>query len=1073
MDVFYNATRIDRQKLTHFAKAILVLLLSLTCSFAAAQNVKLDGRVTNQNGDPVIGATVKVEGANIATATDIQGSFTLNLPKGSTIYISSVGYEPRTVTVSNQTFLDITLNEEAQQMGEVVVVGFGTQKKVNLTGAVGVASAKDLEERPVMLATQALQGLVPGLNITQTNGMLESRASINIRGTGTIGDGSSGSPLILIDGMEGDINAINPQDIDNVSVLKDAAASSIYGARAPFGVILITTKKGSKDKTVINYNNSFRWNKPMNMPKMMDSYSFALYFNDAAINGGGSAHFGNEQIERILAYQRGEITTGTIAVASTGRWEEGFDGGGNANTNFYKEVFRSKALSQEHNFSISGGNNKVTYYTSFNLLAQDGLMRYNQDYYDRYAATAKIGYEATDWLKINYSNRFVREKYKRPSALTNDMMGDLARQGWPVLPIYDPNGNMLSRITLGLRDQGNDTSETDNHYQQIQAVFEPVKNWKTFVEYNYSILNADRHWDKKVTYMHDVEGNPYVWSDSSNVHEEHKKENRTNFNVYSEYSFSLHNSHNFKVMAGVQSDKMKQKYFDVQRNGIIVDSNTSLNGTNGKDIDGNEITPSITGYTNRWTTLGWFGRINYDYEGRYLFEANFRYDGASRFRSDDRWVFSPSFSAGWNISQEKFFEPLRTTVDQLKIRGSYGQLANQNTSGWYPTYAEMTISSTSNLIVDGKQQGQATAPTTLVPTSIGWEKIRTTNIGLETSLFQYRLQATFDYFIRKTKDMVGPAQEMPGVLGVGVPKTNNTDLTDKGFELTISWNDRLKNGLGYGVRFLLSDYRTKIDKYPNSTKNLDTYIAGRYINEIWGYETKGIAKTQAEMDAHLATTSQSSIGTNWSAGDIMYVDRDNNNTVSNGSNTLDDPGDLKVIGNSTPRYQFGFEVTADWKGFDLRAFFQGVMKRDYWQDSYYFWGAHSSGMWWSTGFKEHKDYFRDATTTSVSSGALGENLNSYYPRPLFGNSKNQQKQSKYVQDASYIRLKNIQIGYTIPQKFTQRFHIQKIRVYVSGENLWTSTNVKGMFDPETIGGGWGGNVYPLSKVYSFGLSVNF
>lgn len=1071
-----------RSKLCNFF--VLMLFLVMFPSVLLAQHRAITGTVSDGNGESIIGVNVIEVGTTNGTITDVEGRFSLNVSSPTAkLQFRYIGYATKELSLDGKTALTVVLQEDTKALDEVVVVGFGTQKKVNLTGSVSVATSKDIEDRPVMLATQALQGLIPGLNISQNNGSLESRASINIRGTGTIGQGSSGSPLILIDGMEGDINAVNPQDIDNISVLKDAAASSIYGARAPFGVILITTKKGKEGKVSINYNNSFRWNKPILLPEMMDSYTFANYFNDASINSGGSAHFGDAWMNNILAYQRGEITTPTVKMRNANRWEEGFDPngpnntGGNDNRNYYKELFRSSAMSQEHNFSISGANDKINYYTAFNILGQDGLMKFNQDSYDRYAATVKLGYKATDWLNVNYSNRFTRTKYERPSSMTNYFYETIAKFGWPTMPLYDNNGHLLSRMAIGLRDGGTDKNETDILYQQIQGIFEPVKNWKTFVEMNYSTEVANRHWDSQTTYMHDVDGNPFVWSKNSNVHEDQRKENYLNTNIYTEYTLSIDNRHNLKAMAGMQYERMDQFLFGAQRDGILVPGINEIDGTSGVDWDGNPIVPSVNGSRNRWTTLGYFGRVNYDYQGRYLAEFNIRNDGSSRFRSGNRWVWSPSFSAGWNIAQEEFWKPINNIVEILKVRVSYGQLANQNTNSWYPTYAQMGIGAASgSWMMGGRKPNVAWSPGSIVEITPTWEKIRTSNIGLDFGLLKNRFTGSLDYYVRQTKDMIGPAPEMPAILGVGVPTTNNTDLKDVGFELQLQWRDQLKNGLGYGVRLTLSDYKTKITKYPNETGDLSKYRANAYTGQIWGYETIGIAKTQGEMDAHLASLpngGQNALGSKWSAGDIMYKDLNNDGKINSGSYTANDPGDMKVLGNSTPRYKFGFELTADYKGFDFRAFFQGVLKRDYWQGNLYFWGATKDGLWHSAGLTDHQDYFRDETTNSVISGANAVNLDAYYPRPIFGDGKNQQVQSAYLQDASYIRLKNLQIGYTLPVNLTQKFAVSKLRVYVSGENLLTITDMADMFDPETIDGGWGGSTYPLSKVLSFGLSVNF
>ncbi|MDR2913512.1 MAG: TonB-dependent receptor [Tannerella sp.] len=1051
---------------------------------------QISGTVVDDTGEPIIGANVVEKGTTNGVITDVDGSFTLSIEENAILQVSYIGYTMQEVLIRNQATIQIVMKEDLKALDEIIVVGFGTQKKVNLTGSVGVATAKDIESRPVMLATQALQGLVPGLNITQNNGGLDSRASINVRGVGSIATNADGtaftssSPLVLIDGMEGDIDAINPQDIESISVLKDASASSIYGSRAPFGVILITTKNGSKGKTVIRYSNSFRWSKPISIPTFMDSYSFATYFNDAALNAGQAAHFGDAWLANILAYQKGEITTSTVVDGrGNGRWEEGFDPrgenntGGNDNRNYFKEFYRKNSMAQDHNISLSGGTDKATYYTSFNYLHQDGLMVYNQDKYDRFAATVKLGYDATEWLRINYSNRFIREKFRKPVDLTEYFYDYIGGQGWPVLPLYDPNGHLLNRWAISLRDGGEYRTEKDNLYQQIQGILEPIKNWKTFVEFNYSIMNYGIHTDNQTTYMYDVEGNPFVWSDYSAVTEESQKENRTGLNLYTEYAFAVNDKHNLKGMAGLQLEKMHQTIHGGGNQGIKLPGINEIDATSGTDYWGGKVDPWVYGRRNEWSTLGYFARINYDYASRYLIEMNVRNDGSSRFREDSRWVLSPSFSVGWNVAQEDFWNSLESLINTFKIRASYGQLANQNTYDWYPTYAVMGMSTANGTwLQEGQKPSMAWAPTTLTNDKLTWEKVRTTNIGVDFGLLNNRLVGSFDYFVRQTKDMLGPAPERPDILGVAVPRENNTDMTSRGFELQLEWRDRLKSGLGYGVKFTLSDYRTKIDKYPNLTGNLGLYREGQYLGEIWGYETVGIAKTQEEMDAHLATLpngGQNALGSSWQAGDIMYADLNGDGKINTGDYTEKNPGDWKIIGNSTPRYQFGIDVSADWKGFDFKAFFQGVMKRDYWQGSTYMFGA-THGLWWSAAFTDHMDYFRDASTPSVQKGVFTENHDSYYPRALF-NTKNVQVQSKYLQDASYIRLKNLQIGYSLPSSVVNKIGIGRIRVFVAGENLWTLTGVRSMFDPETISGGRNnnGSVYPLLAVYSFGLNINF
>ena len=1088
--------------------------LLLVSSTVMAQKTAVAGTVKDPSGEALIGVNITVEGTSTGVITDSNGTYNISVPDAqSVLKFSYVGYITQTITVGSRSVIDITLQEDSKALDEVVIVGFGTQKKVNLTGAVSVATAKEIENRPVIMVSQALQGLVPGLNISQNNGTLDSKPSIKIRGTGTINKDVSSSPLVLIDGIEGDINALNPQDIENISVLKDVAASSIYGSKAPFGVILITTKKGKAGKTMVSYNNNFRFNSPVLLPEFPDSFTFALYYNDGCVNvPGWGPHFNNNWLQGIKDYQEGKTKiAATVFANNRSRYDDGFDPravygeftnvGGLDNRDYYKELYRSSASSQEHNVSLSGGNDKISFYTSLGLLDQNGLMVFNQDTYNRYSATGKISYEVNKYINLAYNQRFVRDAYKRPSAMTNNLFKTIGRQCWPVLPMYDGNGNLFEWRAVELRDGGNDRATTDNSYQQLVLTIEPLKNWKTFIDASYSIMNYNRHWDNFPLYHYDVDNNPYVYSQASggNVHEENKKDDLFGLNAYSEYSFSLQEKHNFKVMAGFQEQQMNQQLFGLQRNGVIYPSLPEVDLTTGNDYNGNPITPSTNGSRNRWTNMGGFGRINYDYEGKYLFEANLRYDASSRFREGHRTVWSPSFSIGWNIANESFFEPLQGTVNLLKLRGSYGQLANMNTTGWYPTYSNLTLNSNSgSWMQDSKKPNIALSPGTIENPYLTWEKIKSTNVGVDFGLLKNRLTGSFDYYVRTTSDMLGPAPQLPVVLGVNPKQANDTELQDYGFEFQIEWRDRLKNGLGYGIRLLLADYQTKVLKYPsNKTGDILNYYDGKMVGEIWGYTTVGIAKTQGEMDAHLASVGgQNAIHSAWFAGDIMYANMDGVDGISPGGRTLTDHGDLSVIGNSTPRYQFGIDLTADWKGFDFRAFFQGVGKRDFWQGNYFFWGATSGnwnnggkgdesgqkgdniqdgGMWNSTALKPHLDYFRDSETWSVKNGYLSENLDSYYPKIYFDsdNGKNRRVQTRYLQDASYIRLKNLQLGYTLPQMLTRKFGVDKLRLFFSGENLWTATKMIKLFDPETIDGGWNGSVYPLSKVFSFGLNVNF
>ena len=617
-----------------------------------------------------------------------------------------------------------------------------------------------------------------------------------------------------------------------------------------------------------------------------------------------------------------------------------------------------------------------------------------------------------------------------------------------------------------------------NH--QLGFVLEPVKNWITHIDFNYKIDNAIRHWDSQRTYNHNVAGEAIIYNQGSNVHEDEAKDNYLNFQAYTEYTWALAEKHNFHVMGGFQTEQLKRTVFGLQRNGILDPSKSEVDLTNGLSYSGEAIVPDVNGSRNQWQTAGFFGRLNYNYDEKYLFEANLRYDGTSRFRSDKMWKLFPSVSLGWNIAREQFWENLASTVNTLKLRASYGSLGNQNINNWYQTYQTIAYNSVAGSWLQNGAKPNTTSAPGLVSALLTWEKVESYDLGLDFGAFNNRLTGTFDYYIRNTKNMVGNAPELPAILGTGVPVTNNTDLRTSGWELQISWRDVLQNGLSYGVTFNISDARTKITRYPNNpTNSINNYIEGRYMNEIWGFETIGIAKSDDEMNAHLATADQSSLGSNWAAGDIMYRDLNGDGKISRGAQTLADHGDLKVIGNSTPRYLVGLNLNAAWKGFDFSAFFQGVMKRDWWIGGSwgggleYLFGTTNSWEWWSVGITDVQDYYRDANTWSVQNGYQQANQDAWLPRVQFSD-KNEQAQTRYLMNGAYVRLKNLQLGYTLPRQITQPWGISNLRVFVSAENLFTITKMPHQFDPELMSNSVDqNNGYPLQKTFAFGLNVSF
>ncbi|MFK8268096.1 SusC/RagA family TonB-linked outer membrane protein [Capnocytophaga cynodegmi] len=1053
-------------------KQLCVIFVLLALPLSA--QVKVTGKVTDESNNPLPGASVLVKGTTHGVSSDFDGNYAIEAKQGDVLEISFIGFQTQTkkVTGSGKQTINVILKEDAQQLSDVVVVGFGKQKKENLTGAVASVDAKVLDSRPVSTVTQALQGAVPGLNFSVGNGggELNNSLGFNIRGAGTIGDTTS-SPLVLIDGMEGNINTLNPQDIESISVLKDAASSSIYGSRAAFGVILIKTKSGKEGRITVNYNQNFRMSSALLQPRMLDSESFAYYWNDAADNGATGRPFSDEIIKKIIQYKNGEIKEATTWNESKRKWHEYTESW--ANVDWFKEFYRNNAPAQEHNISVNGGTEKINFFFSANILDQEGLLRYNTDKRQRKSITGKITAKVHDKVRMDYKTQFTRVDHNKPIWGGALFYHNVARR-WPTLPVYDPNGFYQGENEIAQLLGGTHFGQEDELVQQLAFVITPIKNWNIHLEGNYKTKTDFSNSYALPIYYHDDKGKPVLFAfngiglskpGQTYVSEYGYKSEFYSPNIYSDYSFSLNEKHNFKVMAGFQAELNKYRNLSASRDGLYTPEIIAIEATYG-DND------NVSGEKQHWATAGFFGRINYDLDGRYLIEFNTRYDGTSRYLRDQRWNLFASGSLGWNIARENFWKSLggfSEQVNTFKPRFSYGKLGNQNIKNWYPFYQFMPLGASDGYwLINNQRTNTASAPG-LVSTLLTWEKVSTINYGVDINMFKNRLGIVFDYFVRKTEGMVGPAPQLPSVLGTGVPRYNNTDMESKGFELEVSWNDRLENGLGYSAKFTLTDSRQFVTNYPNDKKLLNQWYSGRQDKDIWGYTTKGIAKTDAEMTEHLAKN-KPSWGSNWAAGDIMYEDLNGDGVVNEGSNTLDDPGDMRIIGNSTPRYNFGLNLGADWKGIDISLFFQGTAKRDLDLRDVYFRGANGN-RWQNAGFVEHLDYFRPADTKSP----FGPNLDSYYPRPIENNGgKNFYPQTRWLQNGAYIRLKNVQVGYTLPAEITNKLGISKLRFYISAENVWTYTKLTKIYDPETFGGAWGeGKIYPLSRVVSTGLSLTF
>lgn len=1051
---------------------LIFFLMLWSCFFAYAQHLSITGKVTDRQDEPIIGASVLVKGTSNGVITDLNGVFNLkDVPSDGILTISYIGYKDVEVKINpSQTSYAVTLEEDNQMLDEVVVVGFGTQRRANLTEAVATVDTKALKSRPVTNLGQSLQGTVPGLNLSvgSYGGQLGQSMDVNIRGTGTISTGSTASTLVLIDGIEGNMNNLNPDDIESISVLKDAAASSIYGSRAAFGVILITTKKGKIGKASVSYSGNARYYGPFDLPNLMNSWDFANYFNEASVNGGGNPIFDDDTLNRIQQYMRGEITTTTIPN-SNGNWQ--FHEKANDNVDWYDKQYKW-SWAHEHNLNINGGSEKMQYYVSANYLGQDGNLRFGEDSYERINTNAKINAQPFKWLDVEVNVKYVHTDLDNP--LYTDMGGllyhDIVRM-WPMMPFQDPNGHFmrngkLAQLTSGSRS----VTSNDNVYLQGQLVFHPLKGWNIYANAGLRTINEFRKQNLNKVYEYNVNNEPLTlgYNDSyaagqTGAMQRWTRANHLTTSLYSDYEFTLNEKHQFKVMAGVNTEKYNNRVAGLERMDLITENVPEIGAATGDDV----ITDA-SAYS--WATVGFFGRLNYDYADKYFVAANVRYDGSSRFLRKDRWGTFGSFSLGWNVAREEFFPLDEDLMSQFKPRLSWGTLGNQNTNSYYPMYLTQSVSvNGGNWLMDGAYPTVAGVPGSISST-LTWETVQSLNVGFDMSMFRSRLSLNFDYFIRKTLDMVGPAAEVAHIYGTSMPSTNNTDLKTKGWELAVNWRDHIGE-VNYNVGFNIADSRSYVMTYPNESKSLGTYYEGQELNDIWGYVTHGIAKSQTEMDEWLKNN-RPSWGSGWTEGDIMYTDMNGDGVINQGANTLDDPGDRVKLGNSTPRFRFGLNMGLDWKGIDFSMFWQGVAKRDLWLDGPLFWGV-GSGEWQSTGLEPHLDYYRPENTTSV----FGANTDAYFPRIYLGNTKNQYTQSRYMQNGAYMRLKNIQVGYTLPKKVLDKIGMEYLRFYVSAENVLTISSLPNGFDPETAysayTGSNSGKTYPLQATVSFGVNVTF
>ncbi|WP_233752726.1 SusC/RagA family TonB-linked outer membrane protein [Flavilitoribacter nigricans] len=1034
---------------------------------------QVSGTITSDEGEPLIGVTVLVKGTSVGTVSDFDGKYDIELedPNGVLVF-SYTGYQSQEIAVNGRSMVDLVMSVDVTALEEVVVVGYGSQKKVNLTGAVSSITSEALANRPIASVGQGLQGLIPNLNISIRNGDPTTSADFNIRGFESI---NGGSPLILVDGVPMALERINPNDIASVNVLKDASAAAVYGARAAFGVILVETKKGKSGKVNIQLSSELSAAKPIfNMDPVNDPYQFVLARNQANIRTNGAPSYSDDYIAGVKAYSEG--TGPDWAVVDGVLQYYGYN-------DYQNRLMTDLAPQQRYDLSISGASDNASYYVSLGTLSKDGYLRSdNNEKFTRYNALMKADFKVNDWISLDEKIVFNTQVSDKPHFYNWDVNINTVARVSPILPIEFPDLDYY--LTPGDRDQfapyigkhfaslnffpyleqGGRENYTVNDLWLTQGLsLTPLSGLRIRGEFSYNTYHRD-YQDVaskiEVIESQDIQtgvqiGNGFSGNDWIN--------NISNYNqyyvlnTYAEYTFDKSDFHFFKAMVGFNQEWGRNSFIRSQANTLITPLVTDLNATTGGQ--------QTFGGKSHVSLRGTFYRLNYIFKDRYLFEANGRYDGTSRFPKDDRFGFFPSFSVGWRISEEAFMDGTENWLDNLKVRASYGTLGNQLLGNdFYPYVSTMGIGTSPYMMSGGSRTPYVSAAGLVSPT-LTWETVVSKNLGLDVTVLNQRLDVSLDVYTRETKDMLTDV-EYPAILGTGAPRANAADLKTSGWETAVTWRDKIGQDWNYRVTLALSDWQTEITKYDNPTGALSEYYVGQKIGEIWGYETVGIFQTEAEV---AEAADQSRIGSNWRPGDIRYADLNGDGVISPGSNTLDDPGDRRIIANATPRYNFGVNLDLNYKNWSLTTFFQGIGKRDYWP---------SDGNWtWFFPYNAgHVEWYYITDTWTE------DNRDAYFPAAhISTNTKqNLQVQSRYIQNASYVRLKNVTLSYALSPAAANKIGLGGAQVYIAGMNLWEYSKIRKPLDPESLhtnilsGQNYNGAVeYPMQRIFSFGANINF
>ncbi len=1086
-----------------FRISLLTLCLAATLVGAWAQSAgsarRVEGVVSDSSGEPLTGVAVVVEGTNNYALTGTRGEYAIEgVRDDDTLKFSYIGFDDERIAVAGRTRIDAAMRESAStRVDDVVVIGYGTTRQRDLIGAVEQIKGKELLDRPNPNVVRSLQGQVPGLTLQFTDGKPSHGATLRIRGIAS-SIGSGGSSLVLIDGVEGDITTINPDDIESISVLKDASSAAVYGARGAFGVILVTTKRAAGERFTVRYDGSVSILSRTVKPDMvndglqwtdqfLESYRNCYGYDPTSINNLFA--FNNAWYEE-LKRRDADRSLDRWRVNEAGRYE--YFG----NTDWDAAIYKKSTAAHQHSLNISGGSERIKFSISGRYFSQDGIYNAVNDWYNQYNGRVKVWGKIRDWWTVESNTSFVNRTYRQPMSYSGKMLvqRQWEHQGYPMQLITNPDGSWTdAAVCVGVAGMQTDRSYQHNKKfdmtQNIAMTFDLMKDvlqLKGDFTYYYNQSERDR---KEAIY--DFKNGPELPSSRAAFDSLEQKYFNNNYmagNVYLTWTPRLGDDHSLKVMAGWNIEDRKYYTTYAYRRGLLTDKpNFSL-------MDGDYYLLGDDG-SYEWGFVGIFARVNYNYKDRYLFELSGRYDGSSKFPANSRWAMFPSGSFGWRISEEPFMEGAESWLDNLKLRASVGMLGNGSVAA-YSYMQSMTIQKGTSYLIGGNTPSYTAAPNP-IPDGLTWEKVVTYDIGLDMDFLGNRLNVVGDVYRRDTKDMFTVGMTLPAVFGNNPPKGNYADLKTTGWEVSVAWRDAVHAGrhdLTYGIKAMLWDSRSWVTRYNNATKRLTDYYEGMEIGEIWGYRYAGLYTAQdldhwANMNEYFTFNRQ---GNQPREGDMKFYDLDGSGSVNNGANTFDDPGDREIIGNTSPRFCYGLNLNVGYAGFDLSLFFQGVGKRDWYpsNEAAFFWGKynrpysfmlrqHTGDDIWTEANPNTDAYWPRMTGYMTSKGNKGD-----------GDAKTTMGQANdhFLQSIAYCRLKNITLSYTFPKEMMRKIHFSGLRIYVTGENLFTWTPLRKVtknFDPEfgggdsdftnstTAGDYADGYNYPMLKSVTFGVNITF